>query len=504
MTSDLLVNLLDLLLATLLLRILFGLLQTNPGLLRFLLTIGALALAAWWAWTLQGPEFPVARLFILALIIPATLLVLANIMPELRRVYQGTRLSQLFGGGREIEEEILPELTRTVLEMAKQRMGAIIVFPGSVVVDEMTQGGEEVNADINRSLLLSLFNTAAPRHDGAAVIQNGRLRKVGAVLPLASADGARAEWGTRHLAALGLSQQSDAQILVISEERGTISIANNGELKAVNPPSEQKVHDVLEEAMGRIRDERKRRRHRVWNLSLWFAAMVLAMLTSQIIEELRSERDAAPLVTQSFEAKIVYTNIKSIPPELYLAAPDTALVEAVFNLPSREGFPGLQSTPDFQIAINLEGLPAGLSTIAITQDMLNDVPAGWELETFEPDRIEINLAKAKEFEIPIEVTTTGLSDEYLVKKTTTNPPSIKALVRDINWKDETMLKTQPIDLSGLIVWGTLKKTTEITLPDSVRVEGAEQSVPVEVTFEIVKNPDYKPPTKAPKEPATKE
>lgn len=492
MPSEFLLHLLDLLLATLLLRILFGLLQTNPGLLRFLLTIGALILATWWAWELQGQEFPVARLFILALVIPATLLVLANVMPELRRVYQGTRLSQLFGGGREIEEEILPELTRTVLEMAKQRMGAILVFPGSVVIDEMTQGGEELDAAINRSLLLSIFNTAAPRHDGAAVIQGGRLRRVGAVLPLASADGARAEWGTRHLAALGLSQQSDAQILVISEERGTISIANNGDLKAVNPPSEQRVHDVLEEAMGRVRDERKRRRRRLLNWSLWFAAMLLAMGTSRLLDEFRSVRDAAPIITQAFPAKIVYTNLKSVPSELFLAAPDVAEVEAVFNVPS-QGFPGLSATPEFTIAIDLEGLPEGESVVAITPEMLSSIPEGWELETFEPDRVQVNLAKAQEFEIPISVVSTGLSEEFLIRKTTTEPQVIKALVRDTKWTEETSLKTQPIDLSGLIVWGELFKRTTVTLPDSVRVPGGAKTVPVEVQFEIIKNPDYKPP-----------
>jgi len=494
MANDFLYQLLDLLLATLLLRMLFGLLQNNPGLLRFLLTIGALTIACWWAYTLKGDGFQVARLFILVLAIPATLLVLANVMPELRRVYQGTRLSQLFGGGREIEEEVLPELSRTVLEMAKQRMGAILVFPGTVVVDEMTQGGEEIDAGINRSLLLSIFNTASPRHDGAAIIQNGRLRRVGAVLPLASADGVRTEWGTRHLAALGLSQQSDAQIMVISEERGTISLASNGELKAVTPPSEQRVHGVLEEAMGRVRDERKRRRRRLFNWMLWFTAMVAAMVTSTFIREITVDPNNVPLTTQAYPAKVVYTNIKSIPPEYYLATPDVASVNAVFNIPSqRPGFPGLQGTPEFTITIDLAKMPPGLSTVALTPEMLNEIPTDWELESFEPDRLEVNLATAKEFDIPVEIITTGLSDEFLIKTQTAQPATIKARVRDVTWTPETTLKTQPIDLSGLIVWGKLTRTTEVTLPESVRVEGGAKTVPIEVSFEIVKNPDYVPP-----------
>ncbi|MEM1057609.1 MAG: diadenylate cyclase [Verrucomicrobiota bacterium] len=503
MPIEFLYQIVDLLLATLLLRMLFGLLQTNAGLLRFLLTIAVLAFATWWAYTLQGDQFEVARVFVLVLVIPATLLVLANVMPELRRAYQGARLSQLFGGGREIESEVLPELSRTVLEMAKQRMGAILVFPGSVAIDEMTQGGEEIDSGINRSLLLSIFNTTSPRHDGAAVIHNGRLRKVGAVLPLASADGVRTEWGTRHLAALGLSQQSDAQILVISEERGTISLASNGELKAVTPPSEQRVHDVLEDAMGRIRDERKRRRRRLWNWTLWFAAMVTAMSTSQLIEQFRMERRAAPLVTKSFPAGVVFTNIDRLPPELYLAAREVTSVEAIFNVPSTNpNFPGLQASPDFSIVVDLMGLSAGVSTVALTPEMLNNIPDGWQLESFDPDRIEVNLATATQFDIPVEVVTSGLSEEFLIKSSAPDPPSITATVRNTAWTEETTLKTQPIDLSGVIVWGQLTRKTEVVLPESVQVDGGAKTVPISVTFEIVKNPDYRPPPEAKPETAT--
>ena len=111
---------------------------------------------------------------------------------------------------------------------AKRRIGALIVIEGNVALGDLMQGGVAVDAIMSREILLTIFFKNTALHDGAVIIRKGRVAAAGCILPLSQTE--RQNFGTRHRAALGASEISDATVLVVSEERGEISVASDGTL----------------------------------------------------------------------------------------------------------------------------------------------------------------------------------------------------------------------------------------------------------------------------------
>jgi diadenylate cyclase len=138
-------------------------------------------------------------------------------------------------------------LVRVVTDLARQRRGAIIVLRGRTPLDRHLTGGIRLDGFLSESILKSIFDPNSPGHDGAVIVQGNRLIQFGCRLPLSGNTTLTEHVGTRHTAALGLSELSDALVLVVSEERGTISTARSGDLRLVAEPNElrQIVGDFL-------------------------------------------------------------------------------------------------------------------------------------------------------------------------------------------------------------------------------------------------------------------
>lgn len=129
-------------------------------------------------------------------------------------------------------------LARALAELAAARIGALVVIAGTQRLDRLLQGGHELGGRLSPALLASLFDPHSPGHDGAAVIEDRDVTRFAAHLPLARGTAQLRGLGTRHSAALGLSERSDALCLVVSEERGTVSAARNGELRTLGSEDE--------------------------------------------------------------------------------------------------------------------------------------------------------------------------------------------------------------------------------------------------------------------------
>lgn len=125
--------------------------------------------------------------------------------------------------------EIDPLVTAAT-ELARRRVGALIVVERSDSLRVQIESGKVIDAVVSPELLVSLFAPTTPLHDGAAIIRDGRVAAAGVFLPLSSEDAAVGQHGTRHRAALGMSEETDALVLVVSEENGCISIALDGTL----------------------------------------------------------------------------------------------------------------------------------------------------------------------------------------------------------------------------------------------------------------------------------
>lgn len=145
-------------------------------------------------------------------------------------------------------DQDLETLIRSVREMADRRIGALLVFPGQQSVQHCLSGGTKLDARISESLLLSLFDPTSPGHDGAVIVEGNRLTQFGVHLPLSADHEALGAGGTRHAAALGLSERCDAMAIVVSEERGTVSLAAQGALRPIAP---DELVTVLESRLKR-------------------------------------------------------------------------------------------------------------------------------------------------------------------------------------------------------------------------------------------------------------
>jgi diadenylate cyclase len=116
-------------------------------------------------------------------------------------------------------------------DMSASRTGALIIFERDNPVDEQIRTGTIVDAQVTAELLKNIFYPKAPLHDGAAIIRNGRIQAAGCMLPLSSNPNLSRELGMRHRAGIGMSEASDALVVIVSEETGAISVAEGGMLK---------------------------------------------------------------------------------------------------------------------------------------------------------------------------------------------------------------------------------------------------------------------------------
>lgn len=153
--------------------------------------------------------------------------------PELRRALEHVGRSK-FGKWFSTEEidysDMVSEIIRASENMSKTNTGALMVFEKEAPLDDLLTGGTLINADVSSELLENIFVHNTPLHDGAVIIRNSKIYKASCVLPLSSNKDLSKECGTRHRAALGISEQSDCVSLVVSEETGKISIMHKGNM----------------------------------------------------------------------------------------------------------------------------------------------------------------------------------------------------------------------------------------------------------------------------------
>lgn len=176
-------------------------------------------------------------------------LLIVLFQPELRRV-----LEQLGRGAhverreqdRSEDERIIRELTSCLLRLSRRRVGALIVFQQNTGLKDVMETGVQVNARISGALLENIFEPNTPLHDGAVIIRGRELVSAACVLTLTENNALSQELGTRHRAGLGISEQTDAKVLIVSEETGIISMAKNGHL------IRHLDEDVLQQVLGEI------------------------------------------------------------------------------------------------------------------------------------------------------------------------------------------------------------------------------------------------------------
>ncbi len=148
-----------------------------------------------------------------------------------------------------VGKEVIDELVLALLDMGRSKTGALVVIERNMPLGDIIERGVEIGGVVTKDLLLTIFHQDTPLHDGAVIIRNDKIAAAGCILPLAVGLKHRASLGTRHRAAMGITEESDALAVVVSEERGTISVAIGG--KITTSLEEVRLKRVLVSALAK-------------------------------------------------------------------------------------------------------------------------------------------------------------------------------------------------------------------------------------------------------------
>lgn len=154
--------------------------------------------------------------------------------PELRRALEQLGRGKLFGKSTFLDEEeaanLINEITISVTALAQNKIGALIVLERETGLNDYVETGIKIDGLVSSEFLINIFIPNTPLHDGAAILRGNRVMAAGCLLPLTEDRSLNKELGTRHRAAIGISEQTDAVVVVVSEETGTVSVARGGRL----------------------------------------------------------------------------------------------------------------------------------------------------------------------------------------------------------------------------------------------------------------------------------
>ena len=274
-------------------------------------------------------------------------------------------------------------IVRSLLQLARTRTGALLVFPGREPLERHLKGGTELDAAISEELLLSIFDPHSPGHDGAVLVQGDRLTRFGLHLPLSDDHNRLGPGGTRHAAALGLAECSDALCVVVSEERGTIAIATRGELQTLKDPG--RLLDEIEQHLthqgtqtGQSRQKWRRRRSRALEGGVALAlslASWLAFVPGSTVDQVTQ---SVPVVVENMPAGYVLVQVEPDEVEVTLAGPRRELL--------------LAQTADFQVTINALLVKFGRRTFAVSPKAVRH-PTDLKVLAVKPEKVRLSVRK---------------------------------------------------------------------------------------------------------------
>ncbi len=178
---------------------------------------------------------------------------------EIREVLGSINLPNfLFGKPEAFTSRVVDQISESVFEMANRRIGGLIVLQHTDNLDEFIHGETLIDSEVNEDILMSIFNPQSPLHDGAVIVRGNRIRYAAALLPVSKSANLRKDWGTRHRAGLGITEITDAQCIIVSEERKQVLLASHGKID----PMEGK--DDLRKNLFESAPAKEKRRATAW------------------------------------------------------------------------------------------------------------------------------------------------------------------------------------------------------------------------------------------------
>lgn len=302
---------------------------------------------------------------------------------ELRRLFSFVGFFS-FQRGIPPAQATIETVSQAVARLSRGKVGALIVFPGRESISRHFEKGVPLNGEISQELLLSIFSEETPGHDGAVIIENNRVRRFGVHLPLTeSTENLGSFGGLRHRAALGLSERSDALIIVVSGENGNIDIARRGAWE--HCPNEDVLRDKLFAFSHSLSPEGSRTYRSRWvkrNTAMFGISLVVAGVCWAVFSP-----DFAP-TQKDFTVPLEFQNV----PNGYVVE-DVVPREAVITLQGQSSDFESLAPQSLDVSIDLTLLQsAGWQTIPITPRDA-DAPLNFSVIQVKPASVEVDVVK---------------------------------------------------------------------------------------------------------------
>lgn len=357
-------------------------------------------------------------------------------------------------------------LASALANLSRKKIGALIVIKGVDPLERHLEAGVIVDAVISQVLLESIFDRHVPSHDGAVIVDGSRIAKLGCHLPLSTNMSEVGRLGTRHAAALGITERTDALSLVVSEEEGTISVSEAGRLKNLKDIA-QLNHALYEFYNRKFPEKGDLGFKRFLMNSLPQAALAVVVACSLWVAFAHRTEN----VRRDYVIPIEYRNLA-----VDRIVNEPKAKEVTVTLSGNEQEFNLLRPREMKLSLDMSGIKDGKNKIPLTKDLVRNC-YGLLVVNIEPSVISLESYRLLPLTVPIELKTVGKPPSgILIRSIRAEPKTIQVIVPATARQDNIGVATEPIDLSSL------RETTTVT-PNLV--------IPSDIRFPQDKRPEIK-------------
>lgn len=365
-------------------------------------------------------------------------------------------------------------LVGTMTKLAKRRTGALIVLKGKDPLDRHLKGCVSLDGKLSDSLLESIFDPGSAGHDGAALYEDGKIIKFGCQLPLSTSFHKLSRTGTRHMAALGLAEKTDAMCIIVSEERGVISVAHEENIFQID--NDKSFRNMIKRFYA-LEHEASHTYGPNWLKRLTENPLekLLAVVLTIFLWLVFGYR--ADVLSESYRVPIEYRNV---PAELHIEDISHRNVTVTLEAPEREFF--LLNRKSLKVIVDLTTISPGKLEIQLDTNMLLH-PPNMTVQSIEPSSVHIDAVQMVRLKLPVIVPAIGVLNDNLALTGTKVSPDFVTVMVPAQKKDKFQnVLTEPLDFAELKK--SLTKTLRLR-PEKGTYIAENESLDVEVKVDIV-------------------
>ncbi len=360
-------------------------------------------------------------------------------------------------------------ITASVYQLARKKIGALIVVPGRQPVDAAIQDSVPWNGQVSRQMIESIFWPGNPVHDGAAVIQGNRINRVAAILPLTERADLPMRYGTRHRAAMGLTEHSDALVIIVSEERGEVTLARMGQLEPVADAAALEM--CLRQHTGMSADTPQKAHRERWLAAIAFMVSLIVVscvwysFSLGFVRSLTTVEVPIEYIRGDSRMEIIESSTSSVRIQL------SGSLQLINRLDPNQ----------IRVRLDISKAVPGLNSFTITEDDVS-LPPGTSLKKVEPNSVDIMVDTIGKKTLPVQVDWSGtLPPGILIQDVRLEPASVEVIGGELLLAGIDTIYTAKVPVDGLKHSGELRTALALT-PASLRLApGQENSILVRFT-----------------------